>query len=408
MDVRAPRWGDIAIAAALLILALIGVHAAPDTAHAYDSWGFLLILAQIAPVAWRQQYPRIVLWAILLPWAATVGIGYADTPAMFALYLALYGIAAYTPRRTALRHGGAVLAIALAWTVVGLLYTDHVPWTSLVAVALAVIVPMMLGFVDFRRRERLTVLELEHERREQAQRVVAQDAVRAERARIARELHDVVAHEITVMTLQAEGARRLAKDSDARVLEALATIAASGRTGLSEMQRMIGVLRATEQEAVDTAERDLAVAEMQPMPALAAIPALTQHVEDAGLPVELSIVGTSHVPAGVELNAYRVVQEALTNAMKHAGPGARATVRVEREPDRVLVVVEDDGRGVISEAARHSGGHGLRGMAERVHALGGTLEYGPRTGGGFRVRATLPSTDDQVGHRPTTTTKGGR
>ncbi|MFP5359949.1 MAG: histidine kinase [Actinomycetes bacterium] len=412
MDVKAPRWWDIAIAAALLVLALIGVDQSAefmlDRTRPYDAFGVVLLVAQVTPLAWRQVYPRIVVWAVLVPWVVAVGMGYPDTSAMFAIYVALYGLAAYTPRRAALTHGLAVGLAMLLWTTAGLFLTDFVQWTSLIAVTLAVVVPLMIGFVDFRRRQRLTELELEHARREQAQQVIAADAVRAERARIARELHDVVAHEITVMTLQAEGARRLAKQSDERVLEALGTISASGRKGLVEMQRMIGVLRATEQDAVDTADRDRAVIDLEPMPALAAIPALAQQVEDAGLPVDLSISGTSHVPAGVELSAYRVVQEALTNAMKHAGPGARAMVRVERQPHRVTVVVEDDGRGVISDAARTSGGHGLRGMAERVHALGGTLEYGPRKGGGFRVRAVLPSGDDQVVARRARTAEGGR
>ncbi len=411
MDVKPPRWGDVAIAVSLLVLGLIGVGISADYgigAREPDTWGYALLVLQVAPLAWRQRYPRIVVWAVLVPWIASVGLGYPDTAASLAIYLALYGIAAYTPRRQALAHGGAVLALMLVWTTTGLVVTDYVDWTSLVAVSLAVVVPMMVGFVDYRRRERLTELELAQDRREQAQRVIAADAVRAERARIARELHDVVAHEITVMTLQAEGARRLARDADPRVTQALETIATSGRTGLTEMQRMIGVLRATEQDAVDTADRDRAAAELEPMPSLAAIPGLAQQVEDAGLPVELSISGTAHVPAGVELSAYRVVQESLTNAMKHAGPGARALVSVERQASEVTVLVEDDGRGVISDAARQSGGHGLRGMAERVHALGGTLEYGPRSGGGFRVRAVLPSGDDQVGNRPASATKGGR
>ncbi|WP_062518773.1 sensor histidine kinase [Demequina silvatica] len=411
MDAKGPRWGDVAIAASLLVLALIGTRGAASFGPApreYDALGYLLIVAQVVPLVWRQRHPRVVVWAILMPWVVAVGLGYPDTAAMFGIYVALYGLAAYVPRRTALLHGAAVLLLMFSWTVVGLFATDFVQWTSLIAVTLAVVVPMMIGFVDFRRRERITELELEHARREQAQQVVAADAVRAERARIARELHDVVAHEITVMTLQAEGARRLARESDPRVSEALETIAASGRTGLAEMQRMIGVLRATEQDAVDTAERDRALAELEPMPALAALPALAQQVEDAGLPVELSVEGTAHVPAGVELSAYRVVQEALTNAMKHAGPGAHAQVTVVRRPGQVTVLVEDDGRGIISDAARQSGGHGLRGMAERVHALGGSLEYGPRSGGGFRVRAVLPSADDQVGRRSAGTAKGGR
>ncbi|MDN4482841.1 sensor histidine kinase [Demequina lignilytica] len=407
MDLKTPRWGDIAIAAALLVLGLIGIAQTVEIGvtrgHPYDAIGVALVVAQVVPLAWRQHYPRLVLWAVLVPWLIAVGFGYPDTAAMFAIYVALYGVAAYVARREALIHGAAVLAVMIAWTTVGVLVTDFVPWTALVAVTLAVIVPMMVGFVDFRRRERLTELEVAHARREQAQRTVATDAVRAERARIARELHDVVAHEITVMTLQAEGARRLAKDSDERVVQALGTISESGRTGLAEMQRMIGVLRASEQEAAEAAEHDRVVAgvpltdaDLAPMPSLAAIPQLAQQVEDAGLPVDLTISGTSHVPAGVELSAYRIVQEALTNAMKHAGPGARATVAVERRRRLVRITVDDDGRGAISDAARLSGGHGLRGMRERVQALGGALEYGPRRGGGFRVMAELPSGDDQV------------
>ncbi|WP_296665292.1 sensor histidine kinase [Demequina sp.] len=412
MDLKAPRWGDIAITAALLLLALLAVLDAPDTAPAVTGVWVALLVAQVAPLAWRQLYPRTVMWASLVAWVAYVGLGFPDSPATFAVFLALYGLAAYTPRRGALTHGAAVLVVMVGWTTVGVVTTDRVSWTSLVVITLAVVVPMMVGFVDFRRRQRMTELELAHERREQAQRVIASDAVRAERARIARELHDVVAHEITVMTLQAEGARRMARDSDERVLEALATISESGRKGLTEMQRMIGVLRATEKDATAAAERDLSAvagdASLAPMPALAAIPALAQQVEDAGLPIDLSIVGSAHVPAGVELSAYRVVQEALTNAMKHAGPGARATVRVDRQPHQVTIVVEDDGRGVISDAARNSGGNGLRGMGERVQALGGELEYGPRTGGGFRVRAVLPSRDDQVVARRTSVKETGR
>lgn len=418
---REPRWGDVAIAGALLVLAFIAVDQSgafgPQRVRDYDALGVTLIVAQVLPLVWRQRFPRAVVWMVLTPWLIAVGIGYADTPAMAGIYLALYGLAAYCERRTAIIHGSAVLASMLAWTAVGVAVTSHVPWTALIAVVLAVVVPMMIGFVDFRRRRRITELEVAHARREQAQRTVAIDAVRGERARIARELHDVVAHEITVMTLQAEGARRLARDSDDRVIAALATISESGRKGLAEMQRMIGVLRASEQEAAQSAEHDGAVAgrpgtdphpqsaaSLEPMPSLAAIPALAQQVEGSGLPVDLTICGTTHVPAGVELSAYRIVQEALTNALKHAGPGARATVVVERRKREVRVVVEDDGRGVISEAARLSGGHGLRGMRERVQALGGGLECGPRKGGGFRVAAVLPVGDDRVAGRR----EGGR
>lgn len=411
---RLPRLADVAIAVALLSLALIGTQNPTGLGTAsgreHDALAYVLLVGQTLPLAWRQILPRTVLWLVFAPWAVYVGVGYSDNPASFALYVALYGVAAYVPRRSAVINGVAVAALTMTWTATGVLFTDYVPWTSLIAVLFAVVVPMLIGFADFRRRERLTELELAEERREQAQRAIAADAVRVERARIARELHDVVAHEITVMTLQAEGARRLAKDTDPRVTDALATISASGRTGLSEMQRMIGLLRASEEDAArpDGDGRAAGLgADLAPMPSLATIPALAQQVHDAGLPVDLEVEGDAPLPAGVELSAYRVVQEALTNAMKHAGPGARATVRIARSPAALDIRVEDDGRGVVSAAARQSGGHGLLGMRERVQALGGTLDYGARRGGGFQVHAVIPA-DGARRTAAARTAKGGR
>ncbi|MCB2411443.1 histidine kinase, partial [Demequina sp. TTPB684] len=304
--------------------------------------------------------------------------------------------------------GGATGGLIFIWTMIGVFATDYVPWTAPASVALAVVVPIIFGLTERGRREKLTEFELSAERRQQAARIAAADAVRAERARIARELHDVVAHEVTVMTLQAEGARRRIAKTDPDVAEALATISDSGRKGLAEMQRMIGVLRTSERELeheaatltgrkrapalVGTTDAD----DLAPMPSLAAIPALVKQVEDSGLPVRLAIAGTSHVPAGVELSAYRIIQESLTNALKYAGTGASATVTVRRRRDAVTVTVEDDGRGVISDVISSSGGNGLAGMKERVAALGGRIELGARQGGGFRVHAVLPVTDDQV------------
>jgi signal transduction histidine kinase len=267
-----------------------------------------------------------------------------------------------------------------------------------------------MGRADALSRERVTVLEMATQRAEAGQREATEAAIRTERARIARELHDVVAHEITVMTLQAEGARRALGDASPAITEALQTIGDSGRKGLAEMSRMIGVLRDTAESgaseaAVGTAYAPASVSHLDPMPGLAALPALAAQVEDAGLPVEVRMEGNAHVPAGVELSAYRIVQESLTNALKHAGPGAQATVVVEREANAVTVTVEDDGRGVVADAAAHSGGHGLAGMRERVLALGGSIDLGPRPGGGFRVRAVLPSHDDTITgvRRPRTT-----
>lgn len=423
MTTRWKRGGDAGIAVALALLAFLSAHAATNNVELdyrkFDTWGYILVVVQALPLAWRSVAPRTVLWFVTAVFFVTAGVGYPADVSFFPLIVALYTVGASLPRRQAFVHGGTAGGVILAWTIVGVVATDFVPWTAPVTVALGVILPSLFGMTERRRRERLTASELSAERRQQAARTAAADAVRAERARIARELHDVVAHEMTVMTLQAEGARRRIATSDPAVADALATISDSGRKGLAEMQRMIGVLRTSQRELEDEAAeltgRTRAPAlvgttdqdDLAPMPSLAAIPALVKQVEDSGLPVHLAITGTSHVPAGVELSAYRIIQESLTNALKYAGAGATATVTVRRHRDAVSVTVEDDGRGVISDAASSSGGNGLAGMKERVAALGGHLELGVRRGGGYRVHARLPVSDDQVGGQRATREEEG-
>lgn len=435
-----PRAGDVLIAVGLFAIALVGIYTpglSTDTSPAvHPVPGIVLVALTTLPLAWRHRAPRTILWVSVVAWVVFSATGYPSATSILGLVVALYGVGLYLPRRSALTHGIGAIAVLSVWTTVGVLADNSVQAEVVVVTLITLVIALGIGLSDNRRHSRLTDLEIAHTRQEQARKNAAADAVRAERARIARELHDVVAHEVTVMTLQAEGAARLAKGGDARVSEALHTISDSGRKGLMEMQRMIGVLRASEADAVggaarqadgrDTAARrggDGQTAtgrggpghaggahhlefDLLPMPSLAALPDLVQQVEDAGLPVSLEVSGSAHVPAGVELSAFRVVQESLTNAMKHAGPGANATVTVVRKPDAVTVTVEDDGRGVISEAM-HSGGHGIGGMQERIAALGGTLDVGPRSGGGYRVHAVLPSGDDQVratrrGPNPTT------
>ncbi len=404
-----PRAGDALIAVGLFAIALIGLYEiGSDARPEVTPKAIVLIALMTLPLAWRHRAPRTILWVSILAWMIFVAIGYPNAASILGLVVALYGVGLYLPRRSALLHGIGAILVVSAWTAMGVLTSDNVQVAAVISTLVALVIALGIGLSDNRRHLRLTELEIAHARQDQARKNAAADAVRAERARIARELHDVVAHEVTVMTLQAEGAARLAKDGDPRVAEALHTISESGRTGLMEMQRMIGVLRASEAEAAEgvtgratLGESDDAAAEhhtafdLLPMPSLAALPDLVQQVEDAGLPVSLEVSGSAHVPAGVELSAFRVVQESLTNAMKHAGPGANATVAVVREADAVTITVEDDGRGVISEAM-HSGGHGIDGMRERITALGGTLDVGPRSGGGYRVHAVLPSGDDQV------------
>jgi signal transduction histidine kinase len=224
-----------------------------------------------------------------------------------------------------------------------------------------------------------------HEAEEARQRALAAErareerawlAVSDERARIARELHDVVGHSVSVMTVQASAARRLLRPHQERERQALLVVEQTGREALAEMRRMVGVLRRPEEAPA-----------LAPQPSLEQIERLVEHTRRAGLPVELRIDGEPvDLPGGVDLTAYRLVQEGLTNAVKHAR-AQHAEVVVRYSDGQVELTVTDDGLG---EGSGDGGGHGLLGLRERVSVYGGELEAGPQPGGGYRLRATLP------------------
>jgi signal transduction histidine kinase len=205
------------------------------------------------------------------------------------------------------------------------------------------------------------------------------DAVNAERVRVARELHDVLAHELSVMVIQAQGARRLVERNPEAAAEAADLIGSTGRDALTELRRRFGPVRHGEGEDLDG------------QPGLGRLDALISRARAAGLPVTLRTEGDPvELSPGLDIAAYRIIQEALTNSYKHGG-GAEATVTVTHWPHLVMLEVVDDGRGTIDvDAQSFSGGHGLVGMRERVEVYGGTVEAGPRQGGGFRVVARLP------------------
>ncbi|MFF2075498.1 sensor histidine kinase [Kitasatospora sp. NPDC058162] len=234
------------------------------------------------------------------------------------------------------------------------------------------------------RRAYLTELEDRAARLERERDAQAKVAVAAERARIARELHDVVAHNVSVMIVQADGAAYVLDNSPQQAKEALGTIASTGRQALVEMRRLLGVLR-----TADTAE------EYVPQPGVEELPDLLEQVRTAGLAVDYATSGhPRELPRGVELTVYRIVQEALTNVRKHGGPDVHARVAVDFGERELAVLVEDDGRGSTDEQLAAGGtdglGHGLIGMRERVGMVSGSLDVGPRPGGGFRIRAVLP------------------
>jgi signal transduction histidine kinase len=218
-------------------------------------------------------------------------------------------------------------------------------------------------------RERAATAEREREER-------ARSAVEEERARIARELHDVVGHSVSVMTVQASGVRRLLHPDQEREREALLIVERTGREALAEMRRMVGVLRRPEEAPA-----------LAPQPSLEHLDRLVEQAREAGLPVDLRVEGDAvELPAGVDLTAYRLVQEGLTNALKHAR-ATRAEVLVNYGDGQIELIVSDDGKGVGNG---DGGGHGLVGMRERVSVYGGQLDAGPQPGGGYRLRAKLP------------------
>jgi signal transduction histidine kinase len=334
-------------------------------------------LLMAVPLIFRRRYPSavfaIIAGAAFVQWADNIPL----RPIDLTLLVALYTVAAYGEHRrdgvaaAAVTVGGALLA-DVRW------HNNHF-WPGLVAPLALALFAVALGNDRRTRRAYFAGLEERAERLERERDALAQVATAAERARIARELHDVVAHSLSVMVAQADGASYAIATDPGQARRAMETVAETGRDALNEMRRLLGVLRPAASES-----------EFAPQPGVDAIPSLVARVRDAGLPVELVIDGAeAPLPSGMELAAYRVVQEALTNTIKHSGPGASAHVALHYGAGALEVRVDDDGAGIRRPSA-DGPGHGLAGMRERVAMYGGTLLTGPRPNGGFAVTAAFP------------------
>ena len=344
----------------------------------------LVVLAMVASTAVRRVQP--VLCAVVAYGGALAHLllGVQILAADAVVLVALYAVAAYGPR-WASRLGllgalvGAALQAAAVVAAGGYSTVEALGTGAIVGVAIAGTSLATWTAGEWRRTRRAYVESLvdraaraEHEREQQAEIATA-----AERARIARELHDVVAHSLSVIIAQADGGRYAAAAAPEAAVRALETVATTGRGALTDMRRLLGVLR------------DGEGAELAPQPDAAAVPELVAGVAGSGLDVHLEQTGTPRpIGGGAGLAAYRIVQEALTNVLKHAGPAARARVGMDWGPRALVISVEDDGRGAA--AADDGQGRGLGGMSERATLYGGTVEAGPRPGGGFGVRAVLP------------------
>ncbi|MFE9251157.1 sensor histidine kinase [Streptomyces sp. NPDC007088] len=386
---RHPTWVDGVLAVILLGLSVPGIaqtwHQRGPLAQA-AVLPVLLLLGVVVTLRRRATAHMLLLAA--LSGVAQLAFDVQVLPADFALLVAICTAAAEGPRwasRFALV--GGLFAAPLAQ----LRWPPDIHGTSQWLFFTGImVVPFVLAWVlgDSLRTRRAYFAQLEEraarlEREREAQSKVA---VAAERARIARELHDVVAHNVSVMVVQADGAAYVLDASPEQTRAALETISGTGRQALAEMRRLLGVLRTGEHEEGG---------EYVPQPDVGQMDELIEQVRGTGLPVDFSVEGTARqLPSGVELTAYRIVQEALTNTRKHGGPEAGARVRLVYFDDGLGLLIEDDGRGAPHELYEDGGadgaGHGLIGMRERVGMVGGTLDAGPRPGGGFRISALLP------------------
>ena len=364
---RVPAWVlDAALALAVLASGLLSTTGIPSGVYQpHDAVSTTLVVLCAAPYLLRRRYPLVVLVLASSALAALMLREHDPGALPFTLLVAAYTVGAERPARVA---GAGVGWLVVLLVVLGLLETPLFGPTEAVISGISFVAAVLLGRSMRERGQRIEAFAQEEEQ-------AALRAAADERLRIAREMHDVVAHSLGVIAVQAGVALHVLETDSAQTRTALENISKVSRASLNEVRHLLGVVR-TEEEVG-----------FAPAPGLADVERLAEEVSGAGLRVEVVSDGdTDRVPSGVGLAAYRIVQEALTNALRHAG-ASRATVRLEGSPEVLVVDVTDDGRGPGRPA---TDGHGLLGMRERVAVYGGSLDVGPVDGRGFRVVARLP------------------
>ncbi|MBO0816471.1 MAG: sensor histidine kinase [Actinobacteria bacterium] len=379
----AGRWVfDVLVALVAFATAVAWASAPPDSyhlaTHSPPGAGKIVVLAlMVAPLAVRRIWP-IPVFGVMV--AAAIGAVLWDKRLVdgLALLIAVYTVAALRPRRAALACAGLLgITVVVFWV----LLVGRAGWSNAIPYTGTVVAALGLGLYSAARRAYLAQL---HDRADRLERERDQQgalAAAAERTRIAREMHDIVAHHLTVMVTLSEAAAAASASSPERAAEVMRSVSATGRRALADTRRLLGVLR---QHPGDDPAAALA-----PVPDLTQLDALIEEVRSAGLQTTLEVCGQApDVPAGVQLTVYRLVQEALTNTLKHGGAGARATVRLRYLPGELQVDIDDDGAGAMAPAPAGVGG-GLIGMQERIHAYGGDVRAGPRQPGGWNVSARL-------------------
>ncbi|MDI3422747.1 sensor histidine kinase [Streptomyces luteolus] len=401
--VRARDWQkahplafDAGLALAVLACMLLGSFVEPHGprgpyfGRSPDGPSITLMLAGSVALIFRRRSPWLVLAATVAVSLVEVITGEPRAPVAMCAVIALFTVAARTDRPTTWRVGLLTMTLLTGTAML----TGPLPWYAQENLGVFAWTGMAAAAGDAVRSRRAFVDAI-RERAERAERTREEEArrrVAEERLRIARDLHDVVAHHIALVNVQAGVAAHVMDKRPDQAKEALGHVREASRSALDELRATVGLLRQTGDPEAPT----------EPAPGLARLGDLVDGFRNAGIPVEVACADEhTPLPAAVDLAAYRVIQEALTNVHKHAGADAKAELSVIRVGGNVEITVIDDGPGA-DEPAERSGGHGLLGMRERVSALGGALTAGPRYGGGFRVHAILPVADRAATDRPAT------
>jgi signal transduction histidine kinase len=382
-----PRIVDPLVAALLMGIGFLNLaYGKVDANHPHeiDALAYVLSIVGFGVLAFRTRAPKTVLAVSMAATTWFTIIEYPENGLVLACLVGLYTVAALCPRRESLAAGGLVAAAILMLTALGSQGLDAPN-----AVANLAIFGTAYAVGAYVRVRRAYTAALE-ERAEDAGRTRQQEAKQAvtdERLRIARELHDVVAHAMSVVAVQSGVAAHVIDQEPDEAKAMLQTINGMSREALAEMRRLLGVLRS---------EGDAPGASLAPAPSLSDLDSLLASVTSTGVTLDVVADGEPRPLApGLDLAAYRVVQEALTNVVRHAGP-ATVAVHITYGADALEIEIRDDGRGTAALASSPAGGHGLMGMRERVELYGGTVSAGPRPGGGFEVAATLPYQAESV------------
>ncbi len=380
---RTTRIFDAGFATLVTALSVIGIITGEveGSERPWDWFGIILVLGFSLPLFFRRTRPLLTLNIVSIFMMGFWIFDYAtnfDTQLLFAIYAATaFGV----DRRKTWINVGVIIVVTTCVAIIGVLVpSEDLPFSAVITLALIHTSGAFFGQNLYDRQLRLRSLERRAERAEAELEIRTQLAVVDERTRIAREMHDVVSHSMSVMVVQASAAQRVLDSNPEAAKEALAAVEATGRESLVEMRRMLGVLRDAHTET-----------ELTPQPEITNFEVLSQHCRDSGIPTEVTVIGDEiSLSPGLRLASYRVIQEALTNVIKHAGRATLVNVKVEYGTSSLVISVADNGLGAATALTSDGAGHGIIGMRERVALYDGTFSAGPLDGGGYIVNATFP------------------